>query len=191
MTLIAEHGHTQLSSSTETEWSSHLRTGLAETHKFEFDDPVGSGASTGIVLSDSPQTYMYRTGPLYNEMSTTEPPLNIRYFIYPVEPSSTTILVDFSDPESLIEPENPQYLEIVEQLRSGGREVVAEELIELLHDLQEEGEEINTYSLQAMARFLIKNREFADPIFGPDPGRRYHPGRMAHLWRWLASSGIP
>ena len=42
-----------------------------------------------------------------------------------------TILVDFPEPEGASDTELGVYHEVIEQLRSGGRELVAEELVEL------------------------------------------------------------
>ncbi len=71
--------------------------------------------------------------------------------------------------------------EVIEQLRSRGRELVAEELVELLRNIQEDpydDVEIQMFSLQAMARFLIEHDQFADPLVGPDP-----EGLMQIEWR--------
>ena len=95
----------------------------------------------------------------------------IRFFQHDTE-SSTAILVDFWDAEDVSEFEfDPEYQQVINEFRSGGREIPAEDLIEMLRNIQEDTEEpqIKLFSLQAMARFLIKYRKFDDPIIGPDP----------------------
>ena len=92
----------------------------------------------------------------------------IRFFQHDTE-SSTAILVDFWEAEGASESEfDPEYQQVVDELRSGGREILAEDLIEMLRNIREEPE-IKLCSLQAMARFLIKQKKFEDPITGPDP----------------------
>ena len=97
--------------------------------------------------------------------------IGCRFFQYDTE-SSTAILVDFWEAENVLEAEfDPEYPQVVDDLRSAGREIPAEDLIEMLRNIQEDPEEpeIKLFSLQAMARFLIKYRKFDDPIIGPDP----------------------
>ena len=97
--------------------------------------------------------------------------IGCRFYQYDTE-SSTTVLVDHGKAE--IPPEyefDAEYQQVVDGLRAAGREIPAEDLIEMLRDIQEDPEEpeIKLYSLRAMARFLIKHRRFYDPIIGPDP----------------------
>lgn len=95
----------------------------------------------------------------------------IRFFQYPME-SSTAILVDLGESQDASGAEfDPGYQQVIDDLRSGGREIPAEDLTEMLHNIQEDPEEpeIKLFSLQAMARFLIKHSKFDDPIIGPDP----------------------
>ena len=63
------------------------------------------------------------------------------------------------------------YRQVIDDLRTRGREIPAEDLIEMLRDIREDPEEpeIRLLSLQAMARFLIRHGKFGDPIIGPDP----------------------
>ena len=94
-----------------------------------------------------------------------------RFFQYDIEPS-ITILVDTWEADDAVEAEfDAEYQEVIDDLRAGGREIPAEDLIEMLRNIQEDPEEppINLFSLQAMARFLINHRKFDDPIIGPDP----------------------
>ena len=59
----------------------------------------------------------------------------------------------------------------VEDLRNAGRELLASEVLDMLRASQQDPGEttIQLFSLQAMARFLIKHGNFDDPIAGPDP----------------------
>ena len=90
-----------------------------------------------------------------------------RFIQYGTE-SNATILVDLRDTVSEFDPDRQQ---VIDDLRNGGREILAEELIEMLRICKEDPEEpeIKLFSLQAMARFLIEQKEFEDPIAGPGP----------------------
>ena len=82
------------------------------------------------------------------------------------------VLVDFGDTKGATGTEHDaEYQEVIEDLQKGGREILADELIEMLRNAQEDAEEldIKLFSLQAMARFLIRQKQYDDPIFGPDP----------------------
>ena len=65
-----------------------------------------------------------------------------------------------------IESEFPR---VIDSLRNGGRDALAEELIEMLRNIQENPAEagIKLLSLRNMARLLIEQSEFEDPIVGP------------------------
>ena len=91
----------------------------------------------------------------------------VRYFRYDLK-SSTTILIDEVASESEFDS---RYQQVIDDLRSKGREISAEDLIEILRNAKEDPDApaINIYSLRAMARFLIEYKEFDDPIIGPDP----------------------
>ena len=95
------------------------------------------------------------------------PLLGCRFFRYGTE-SSATILIDLEETEPEFEPE---YQQVIDDLRSSGREILAEDLVEMLRICQEDPEEpeIKLFSLQSMARFLIDQGEFEDPIAGPGP----------------------
>ena len=69
---------------------------------------------------------------------------------------------------------------IVSELRNSGRELVAEDVLAILHNIQEDPDEpeVKPFSLQSMARFLIAHSEFADPVVGVDPS-----GVMQVEWR--------
>ncbi len=92
-----------------------------------------------------------------------------------------------NQPESIDTPEaefDAEYQEVIDELRNGNREVLAEELIEMLRNSLEDPDEveIKLLSLQAMARFLIRQREFDDPVTGPDPS-----GIMQVEWHILGN----
>lgn len=85
--------------------------------------------------------------------------------------SSTAILsVSFQQENGASSEFEEEYQKVIVELQSGGREIVADDLIELLRIALEDPEEpkIRPLSLQAMAQFLIRNRAFDDPIIGPD-----------------------
>ena len=94
-----------------------------------------------------------------------------RFFEYAIG-SGTAILVDLWEVSGTPEAEfDAEYEQVIDELRNGNREVLAEELIEMLRNSREDPDEveIKLLSLQAMARFLIRQREFDDPVAGPDP----------------------
>ena len=142
-------------------------------------DEVETG-SASAAMSHSIVTWLRNGEILENLAADRESALDIyagpdrfecRFFEYAGE-SSTTILVDHWDPAVARESEfDPEYQQVIDALRSGDREIPAEDLIEMLRNIQEDPEEpaIKFFSLQAMARFLIKHRKFDDPIIGPDP----------------------
>ena len=82
--------------------------------------------------------------------------------------SSTVILVDLEEAEPEFDEE---YEQVINELRRGGREILAEELVEMLRNSQEDPEEteIKLFSLQGMARFLIEQEKFENPIVGAGP----------------------
>ena len=111
--------------------------------------------------------------------------IQVRYYHY--ETAGSVILVDRCDVvDSPDDDLDPKYQQVVEELRNGGREVLAEELIEMLRNSREDPEEayIQLYSLQAMARFLVRRREYEDPVSGPDPR-----GIMQIEWH-IAGNGL-
>ena len=63
------------------------------------------------------------------------------------------------------------YQDIVAALRSAGRKTLAEDLIEMINDMEEDPDEpsIKIHSLRALTRFLSKYIALEDPIIGPDP----------------------
>ena len=96
---------------------------------------------------------------------------HFRYFVYSTG-SSATVLVDEQTPENSSQDEfELEHRKVVAKLRDGGREILAEELIDILRNCREDPEdpEIRLFSLQSMARFLVLHRDFKDPIIGPDP----------------------
>ncbi len=107
-----------------------------------------------------------------------------RFFEYDIG-SGTAILVDLFEASGTPEAEfDPEYQQVIDELRNGNREVLAEELIEMLRNSRENPDEveIKILSLQAMARFLIRQREFDDPVAGPDPS-----GIMQIEWHILGN----
>ena len=97
--------------------------------------------------------------------------VEFRFIQYDLE-SSTAILMESWSDEIAPEPElDPGYQQVIDNLRNGGREIPAEDLIEILRNTQDDPDapKIKIFSLKAMARFLIEHRKFDDPIIGPDP----------------------
>ena len=102
--------------------------------------------------------------------------IRCRFYAYGTKSDTTMILVDHEEAEYEPDLEHHEhdglaYQEVIHNLRTGGREVSAEDLIEMLRDIEQDPDEpeISIYSLQAMARFLIKHRKFCHPIIGLDP----------------------
>ena len=81
--------------------------------------------------------------------------------------SKPLIVADFGEPASEFPKEQQR---IIDLLRNNGREILAEKLITMLRDVQEDPDEpeINVVSLQQMAQFFVEQKEFADPFIGPD-----------------------
>ena len=96
---------------------------------------------------------------------------NSRFFQYANDPS--TILVDSNEGSVRLGDQpaiEPAYLRAVESLRDSGRELVADEVYEMLLASKEpDGDPIQLFSLSAMADFLVQHRDISDPISGPSP----------------------
>ena len=147
-----------------------------------WDIPTGMIANIDVPIGSFPVAILDRlcTGWIaekYGEQG------NLNCYFFPTDSGTqpSFIFVGYPEPGEMSDHELSRYGVIVEQLRSRGRSIVADELIELLHDIQEDPDddvELQMYSLHAMARFLIQNNEFADPLVGPDPD-----GLMQAEWR--------
>lgn len=83
------------------------------------------------------------------------------------EDTDALILVDFEEPKENL-PRN--HAETVQFLRTNGRPILAEKLIELLWEAEENPDEvtINIASLHDMARFMVEHGGLADPSISPD-----------------------
>ena len=81
--------------------------------------------------------------------------------------SPPLIVADFGEPASEFPKEQRR---IIDLLRNNGREILAEKLITMLRDVQEDPDEpeVNVVSLQQMAQFFVEQKDFADPFIGPD-----------------------
>lgn len=95
----------------------------------------------------------------------------LRFFLYAtgtVHPEVLLVDSEVAQEESEFDSE---YQRVVDELRRGGRELLASDVIEMLRASQEDPDEANIqlFSLEAMAHFLIKQQKFADPVAGPDP----------------------
>ena len=83
------------------------------------------------------------------------------------EGSNPVFVLDLREPETEF-PED--YLGAIRYLRSNGRPALADELVELLREVEEDPTEATAsiVSLRDMARFMVEHQEFADPSIGPD-----------------------
>lgn len=117
-------------------------------------DPVYSIDST-VVSSEGSQ-------PVESEGS------EIRFFLH-ISESSRFILVDIES-INVVDVEY-EHVKMAADLRESGRELLASEVAEMLQNAKDDPNEveIELFSLQEMAEFLIKNKEFPDPIVGPNP----------------------
>ena len=77
------------------------------------------------------------------------------------------VLVDFGEPIADFPADQQQ---IVEYLRANGRPILADKLVTMLQNIDEDPDEpdVNIASLQEMARCLVEHRDFIDPSIGPD-----------------------
>ncbi len=107
---------------------------------------------------------------------------HFRFYLYDHESSAAVIVLvdDQSEEPKVWSPDDNEfdfefdfeYQRVIDDLRNGGRELVAEELIAILRNSLEDPEEpeVKLFSLRSMARFLVSNRHVANPMIGPDPG---------------------
>ena len=95
----------------------------------------------------------------------------IWFFQYANDPS--TILVDIDEVSASLGDEakiEPGHMSVVESLQGNGRELMADEVHEMLLASKEpDGDPIQLFSLRAMAAFLVQHRDIVDPIAGPSP----------------------
>jgi hypothetical protein len=77
------------------------------------------------------------------------------------------VLVDFGEP---ITDFPTDHQEAVEYLRANGRPILADKLVTMLQNIDEDPDEpeVNIVSLRDMARCLVEHRDFADPSIGSD-----------------------
>ena len=65
---------------------------------------------------------------------------------------------------------DPEYQRVIDSLKDGGRELMASEVYEMLLSSKEpDGDPIQLFSLRAMADFLVRHWNIADPVAGPSP----------------------
>ena len=90
----------------------------------------------------------------------------IRFFQFG-DDSTPLIIADFGEPASEF-PEEQQ--RIIDLLRNNGRDILAEKLITMLRNVDEDPDEpeINVVSLRQMAQCFVERKDFADPFIGPD-----------------------
>ena len=81
--------------------------------------------------------------------------------------ASNMVLADFGEP--IVDfPAN--HRETVDYLRANGRPILADKLVTMLQNIDEDPDEpqVNIVSLRDMARCLVEHGDFADPSIGPD-----------------------
>ncbi len=99
-------------------------------------------------------------------MSVVVTDWNTNIFQYGTD-KDALILIDFKEPED----EFPRdHLETIRFLRANGRPILADQLVELLRDAEEDPDEvkIKVVSLRDMARLLMQHKDFDDPSIGSD-----------------------
>ena len=130
---------------------------------------LAGGASTAVLFNEVERNFDWVDRPRIGGIH------KFRFFLYATcTGRPEMILADFgvAGEKAEVEAEfDPEYRRIVDELRSGGRELLASDVIEMLRASQEDPDEANIqlFSLEAMAHFLIKQQKFADPVAGPDP----------------------
>ena len=90
----------------------------------------------------------------------------IRIYQYGEDPDAL-VMVDFGEPEA----EFPKdHVETVRFLRANGRLILANKLVTMLQDVEEDpdGIAVNIVSLRDMARLIVERKDFADPSISPD-----------------------
>ena len=104
----------------------------------------------------------------------------IRFFQCGEDPASI-IIADFGEPASEF-PEEQQ--EIIDLLRGNGRDILANKLVAMLRDVQEDPNdpEVSIVSLRQMAWFFVEQQNFADPFLGPD-----RHGLVHAEWKFLGN----
>ena len=109
-----------------------------------------------------------------------------------VRPFGNVLVVDFGEPLSEFPDE---YQTTVNDLRENGRPVLADQLIEMLEDQEQDEAEINLVSLGEMARLLVEHRDFDDPSIGADRRGLVHAqwtiaGNGVLIWGFLEDKRI-
>jgi hypothetical protein len=86
--------------------------------------------------------------------------------------------------------------EAVGYLRANGRPILADKLVTMLQNVQDDPDEpeINIFSLQDMARLFVERKDFADPFIGPARGIVHAQWRIdgngALVWVFLGNEEI-
>lgn len=126
--------------------------------------PIQSGSSTADPESN----------PMLEEMIRGARGMHVSWYY---REESSTLIVDqgkeafrygtpYIDP---FEDIDEDYRRIVLDLIYGSRELVAEEVVSLLRTDDPDTPRIKIVSLQSLARFLLQEERWPDPIVGPDP----------------------
>ena len=104
--------------------------------------------------------------PREDAVSREDPGRQINFIQYGPD-ASNMVLVDFCEPITDFPTVHQQ---TVEYLRANGRPILADKLVTMLQNIDEDPDEpeVNIVSLRDMARCLVEHRDFADPSIGPD-----------------------
>ena len=97
------------------------------------------------------------------------PPL--RFFQVYGSESSMVVLIDFWNNVVEEDEKSAEYLRVINVLRASGREIPAAKVTAKLQSGEGDPDRagVKLYSLQEMARFLLRHKGYASPIVGTDP----------------------
>ena len=97
------------------------------------------------------------------------PPL--RFFQVYGSESSMVVLIDFWNNVVEEDEKSAEYLRVIDVLRASGREIPAAKVTAKLQSGEGDPDRagVKLYSLQEMARFLLRHKGYASPIVGTDP----------------------
>jgi hypothetical protein len=103
------------------------------------------------------------TEPIYGYAQT------LRFFQVYGSDSRLVVLVDYLEDVVEEDDDRAAYQSIIEILRANGREVSAAKIRTKIRNAAKPSDEIRLYSLQEMASFLLKHKEYICPLVGTDP----------------------
>ncbi len=144
------------------------------------DSPGSSRLAATVVRPEEGVTLIAvvaETVPYVNKITTQEVrelaadvwqvPAYEGFVTFSVHDDGGTLLVDLEGQDPLWDLDQ-DYRRVVTELWEGGRPMVADEVVEMLRSKDPDLPEIQLFSLEAMARFLVREKQFEDPMVGPD-----------------------